>query len=117
MPDLPEDPYWERDDVETQEVTPDPRHDALISNSQLSEAYNRAIEDGFSSNEAHYHARKEVFGEDWEPDFPEYYDGVDRLAENFPEDEEVSSDVTNEVKESGDETTDNPTLKDWGNDS
>lgn len=50
----------------------DPRYDALISNPNLREAYTRFEEEGYDVDRAHYLARKEVFGEDWEPDFPEY---------------------------------------------
>lgn len=50
-----------------------PLHDALLSNPELREAY-LEYEEEHGPDRAHYLARKDVFGEDWEPDNPEYYD-------------------------------------------
>lgn len=69
-PDL-DTPYWEDDDHEVDsDAGTDPLHDALLSNPDLREAYNAAVEGGLSSDEAHLYARRAVFGEDWEPSGP-----------------------------------------------
>lgn len=96
------------------EMNHDPRHDALLSNPELREAYTR-LEEGHSTGEAHYLARKEVFGEDWEPDVPEYYEDVDRRSDDSTKSEEKgssASDVGGEVR-----TDDPTTLADFGDGS
>lgn len=93
----------------------DPRHDALMSNPDLREAYTRLQAEGYSVTEAHYYARKEVFGDDWEPDVPEYYEGIDRITDDSTKSEEKgasASDENGEVR--SDDTT---TLADFGDDS
>ena len=80
------------------EMNHDPRHDALLSNPELREAYSRLEEEGHSTGEAHYLARKEVFGEDWEPDVPEYYEDVD-IAKSDDFDYEAVDDALFEAHE------------------
>lgn len=106
----------------------DPRHDALISNPDLREAYTELKEEGHTTDEAHYLARKEVFGDDWEPDFPERYDVLDdpdlietegtTKSQSNPFDqvecdyEERGSSVSGEDEEK--KPDENTTITDWG---
>lgn len=46
-------------------MTSDPRHDAILSNPDLREAFNDALEEGMTEDEAHEHARREVFGDEY----------------------------------------------------
>lgn len=125
MPELRDHDVPKRD---PSEMGGDPFHDALLSNPELREAYTRLEEEGYSTNEAHYLARKEVFGEDWEPDIPEYYEGIDRITYDSTKSKEDGSEATDEDgdtrnDDTGDEdgkdpgTETNATLADWGNDS
>lgn len=86
-PDL-DTPYWEQDDHEMdRDAGTDPLHDALLSNPELRETYNEAVEGGMSSDEAHLYARREVFGEDWEPSGPAQEALVERVEGTQSSDE------------------------------
>lgn len=74
MPELHDHDVPKRD---PEEFSHDPRHDSLMSDPELREAFTRYEEEGYTRDEAYYLARKEVEGEDWEPENPEDYEGVD----------------------------------------
>lgn len=59
MPERFNPPYWEDEGYES-EVTPDPRHDTLISNPEYRERFQAAVESGMGYEEAHEHVRAEL---------------------------------------------------------
>lgn len=91
------------------EMNYDPRHDSLMSDPDLREAFTRYEEEGYDYDESYYLARKEIEGEDWEPENPEYYEEETLEKFGYSDRERISRDPEDDERESSETESENPT--------